>query len=132
MKLDKSKLINIFPTKNYILLELDEEKIVEKNDIVLPNIIHYETDGGKVGARVDPKKYENTGVLLRSTNTELEDLIYKSLENNKIENKDLVNIKVTLRDKAVIEYFKLDNVVYENIVIANINDIRYISIETNN
>lgn len=125
----------IYPTNSYIIVKLDPEQIVQLDSLILPNTEHYETDGGKIGSRPASKTFENEGVLLRSSNKQLEEQIHDILEKNNISNEDLnktYNIKVVLRDKAVIEKLKLGNTVYEDTIIANVNDIRLIKLDVIN
>jgi hypothetical protein len=122
----------IYPTNSYIVVKLDPEQIVQLDSLILPNTEHYETDGGKIGSRPASKTFENEGILLRSSNKQLEEQIHDILEKNNISNEELnktYNIKVVLRDKAVIEKLKLGNTVYEDIIIANVNDIRLIKLD---
>lgn len=116
---------NYFPTENYALVLLDEEVIETKNELIIPNTVHYETDGGKMAAHVQPKLFENRGHLLRATNSKLEDFIQAQLDKKPYINPE---IKVILRDKSVIENFKDTSIKYDNIVIINISDIRLIHI----
>lgn len=120
---------HIYPVKNYCLVQLDKETIVDTNDIIKPNLIQYETDGGKVASKVDPRIYEHSGTLLRCNYKDIEDIVYTMLEPISPDEQKNYDIKVRLRDRAVIENFKDNNTLYEDIVIVNVSDIRYLYLE---
>jgi len=123
-------LSNIYPVHNYAIIELLPEIMAETESLILPNTIHYETDGGKVGAKAEPRKYENKGKLLRCTNPSIEAQVLEIVKAFEAKNPNLAyDIYVTVRDKAVIENLKIGNAVHDNIVIINVNDIRLIHIE---
>ena len=122
---------HIYPVRNYCLIKLDKETVVDTNDIIKPNLIQYETDGGKVASKVDPRLYEHCGTLLRCNYKDIEDIVYTMLEPISPNEHKNYDIKVRLRDKAVIENFKDNNILYEDVVIVNVSDIRYLYLEDN-